>query len=45
MDHFVVGYSPEVTLGVWRGYVDRQPLTHNENSQHIWHSIMRRVHT
>lgn len=44
-DHYAVGYSPEVTVGVWRGYPDGQPLTKNEKSQLLWHNIMHILHT
>jgi penicillin-binding protein 1C len=46
-DNWVVGFSPEYTVGVWVGNADGTPMVSSSGMQGagpVWQSVMQRVH-
>lgn len=44
-DYWFVGYTPQVTMGVWFGYEKREPLQgkYSQRTHNLWATLMKKV--
>lgn len=40
----MIGYSPELIVGVWTGYDDNQPIGSSQAAKLIWRDAIEAVH-
>ncbi|HHU19013.1 MAG TPA: penicillin-binding protein 1A [Bacilli bacterium] len=44
-DHWMIGYSPELIVGVWTGYDDNRPIGSSQAAKLIWRDAIEAGHS